>query len=248
MRHGRRHRRVVLGDQGVHPVRDRAVGRMALAAGAELDQVHRLACVEVEHVADPVAEAERVRRRGGEPGGREPVVLRGGAVERGAVGVALAGRDDLLRHAGAEGRRERLPLHGQHAVALEVAERAVVRHDLEAVAQRLEAAAGTVAAVPALARQVAQQRRPLLRRRAPRRRRACAPRRCPRPRTGAPRAADPRRRRRARARPRAARRRDRRPAGRAGPPSARRRPGARPDSPPRHRRDRAARRARRSSA
>ncbi len=41
---------------------------MALAAGAQLDQVHRLARVEVEHVADPVAEAERVRRLLGEPG------------------------------------------------------------------------------------------------------------------------------------------------------------------------------------
>jgi hypothetical protein len=43
-------------------------------------------------------------------------------------------------------------------MALQVAERAVVRHDLEAVAQRLEAAAGPVAAVRALADDVAQQR------------------------------------------------------------------------------------------
>ena len=91
-----RHRRgdggVALGDQRVHLVGDRAVGRVALAAGAQLDQVHRLARVEVEHVADPVAEAERVGRGGGVAGVREPVVLGGGAVERGAVGVALARR------------------------------------------------------------------------------------------------------------------------------------------------------------
>jgi hypothetical protein len=43
-------------------------------------------------------------------------------------------------------------------VALQVAERAVVGDDLEAVAQRLQAAAGTVAAVGALAHEVGQQR------------------------------------------------------------------------------------------
>ena len=59
---------MALGDQRVHLVGDGAVGRVALAAGAQLDEVHRLARVEVEHVADPVAEAERVWRRGGEPG------------------------------------------------------------------------------------------------------------------------------------------------------------------------------------
>src|SRR5689334_20754776 len=43
-------------------------------------------------------------------------------------------------------------------MALEVAERAVVRDDLEAVAQRLETAARAVAAVAALADEVTEQR------------------------------------------------------------------------------------------
>ena len=43
-------------------------------------------------------------------------------------------------------------------MALQVAERAVVRDDLEAVAQRLEPAPGAVAAVAPLADEVAEQR------------------------------------------------------------------------------------------
>ena len=59
-------RGVERGDLAVQLVGDRAVGGMALAPRAQLDQVHRLARVEVEHVADAVAEAERVRRGGGQ--------------------------------------------------------------------------------------------------------------------------------------------------------------------------------------
>ena len=47
-------------------------------------------------------------------------------------------------------------------MALEVTERAVVRDDLEAVAQRLEAAAGAVAAVRARADEVGEQRAALV--------------------------------------------------------------------------------------
>ena len=57
-----RDRRVHGGDPLVHRLGDRAVGRVALAAGAQLADVHRLARVHVEDVADPVAEAERVGR------------------------------------------------------------------------------------------------------------------------------------------------------------------------------------------
>ena len=46
----------------VHRLGDRAVGGVALAAGAQLADVHRLAGVHVEDVADPVAEAEGVGR------------------------------------------------------------------------------------------------------------------------------------------------------------------------------------------
>ena len=49
-------------------------------------------------------------------------------------------------------------------MALEVAEGAVVRHHLEAVAERLEAAAGAVAPVAAVAHEVGEHRRPLVRR------------------------------------------------------------------------------------
>src|SRR6185503_8491092 len=50
------------GDLRVQLVGHRAVGGVALAARAQFDQVHRLARVHVEDVADPVAQAERVRR------------------------------------------------------------------------------------------------------------------------------------------------------------------------------------------
>ena len=56
--------RVDGGDLLVHGLGDGAVGRVALAAGAQLAEVHRLARVHVEHVADPVAEAEGVRGGG----------------------------------------------------------------------------------------------------------------------------------------------------------------------------------------
>ena len=62
VRHRARDRRVDLGDQAVHLVRDGAVGRVALAPRAQLDELHRLARVEVEDVADAEAEAQRVRR------------------------------------------------------------------------------------------------------------------------------------------------------------------------------------------
>jgi hypothetical protein len=44
------------GDQAVHLVRDRPVGGVILAAWAQLDELHRLARVEVEHVAVPDVE------------------------------------------------------------------------------------------------------------------------------------------------------------------------------------------------
>ena len=121
--------------------------------------MHRLAGVEVEDVADAEAEAERVRRGVAQAGGGEALVLLLRALERARVEVARAGLDDLVGHAGAEVGRQALPLHGQHAVALKVAEGAVVGDDLEAVAQRLEAAAGAVAPVGALAHEVGEQPR-----------------------------------------------------------------------------------------
>ena len=65
---------------------------------------------------------------------------------------------DLFGHPGPEVRRQRLPLGREHPVTLEIAEGAVVGHDLEPVAQRLEPAPRTVAAVGPLADQIRQQR------------------------------------------------------------------------------------------
>src|SRR5207249_806301 len=65
---------------------------------------------------------------------------------------------DLVRDVGAEARRQRLPLAREQTVPLQVPERAVVGDDLEAVGQRLEAAAGPVAPVLPLGDQVADER------------------------------------------------------------------------------------------
>src|SRR5262249_9917195 len=138
-------------DALVHGLSDRAVSGVALPTGAELDQVHCLAGVEVERVADPVCEAEGVRRLLGEPGGDETLVLAAGDLQGALELVARSRFADLLWDSGPQVRAEALPLDGQHAVALEVAEGAVVGDDLKAVAQRLEAAAGAVAAVLTLA-------------------------------------------------------------------------------------------------
>ena len=83
--HRRGHGRVALGDRGVHRLRDRAVARVALAGGAQLGEVHRLARVEVQDVADAVAEAERVRRGLGVAGVAQALVLGARAVQRALV-------------------------------------------------------------------------------------------------------------------------------------------------------------------
>src|SRR3954462_8411371 len=57
-RHGGMH----LGDEAVHLGRDGAVAGVALAPGAQLDELHGLARVEVQDVADAVAQRERVER------------------------------------------------------------------------------------------------------------------------------------------------------------------------------------------
>ena len=122
-------------DLRVHFVRDGAVARVALAARAELDQLHRLAGVEVEDVADPVAEAQRVWGDRGEAATGETVVLVARDLEGTAVLLSTARELDLFGHAGAQRRAERLPLDGQHPVSLEIPERSVVGDDLEPVAQ-----------------------------------------------------------------------------------------------------------------
>src|SRR5439155_19609909 len=139
--------RMDLGDRAVHLAGDRPVRRMALAAGAELDQVKRLPGVELEHVADAESEAERVRRLLDEAFGAQARVLRARDVE-GPLELAGEARGrELVRDVGAEIGRQPLPLAREQAVALQVAEGAIVGDDLEAVAESLEAAARSVAAV-----------------------------------------------------------------------------------------------------
>jgi len=135
------------GDLFMHRLGDGAVGRVALAAGAQLDQVHRLAGVQVEHVADAEGEAERVGRQLGEPGGGKPLVLGLRDLQRSFEFATYPGFADLLGDARAEVGAEPLPLDGQQAVALQVTEGAVVGDDLEAVAERLEATSRAVATV-----------------------------------------------------------------------------------------------------
>src|SRR5439155_22355005 len=55
------------------------------------------------------------------------------------------------------GRAERLPLERQQAMALQIAERAIVREDVEAIARALEGASRLVAAVRAAADVCAEQ-------------------------------------------------------------------------------------------
>ena len=153
--------RVHPGDRAAHLVRDGAVRRMAFAPGAQLDQVQRLARVELEDVANAEREAERVRGFLHEALVAQPRVLAAGDLERALVLAAEARGHDLVRDVRTEVRCEPLPLAGEQAVALEVAERAVVRDDLEAVCERLEAATRPVAAVLALADQLAQELRAL---------------------------------------------------------------------------------------
>ena len=126
MGHGARDRRMDGRDPLVHGLGNGAVGRMPLAAGAQLDEVHRFARVEVEHVADPVAEAERVRGGIVESLGLEPVELIARELERPLVRRADPGIADLLRETGAQVRAQSLPLAGQQPMPLEVAKATVV--------------------------------------------------------------------------------------------------------------------------
>ena len=71
-----------------------------------------------------------------------------------------------MRNVGAEVRRQPLPLAREQTVPLQVAKRAVVGDDLEAVRERLEAASRPVAPVLALGDEVADEPGAFLRRQA----------------------------------------------------------------------------------
>src|SRR5918994_380760 len=108
--------------------------------------MHGLARVEVEHVADPVSEAQRVWRGVWEPGGGEALELAARKLQPALVLVSDPGLANLLGDPGTEVGRESLPLAGEQPVTLQVAEAAVVGDDLEPVPDRLPASPGTVPA------------------------------------------------------------------------------------------------------
>src|SRR5579862_7012299 len=117
---------------------------MALAARAKLDQMERLARVELEHVADAIGEAQGVRGLVGEARCTQPLVLGARRLEGTFVVRAEARFLDLVWDVGAEVRRQPLPLAGKQAMPLEIPEGAVVGDDLEPVGERLEPATRTV--------------------------------------------------------------------------------------------------------
>src|SRR5258708_28607891 len=110
--------------------------------------MHRLAGIEVEHVAHPVCQPKRVGSVLLEALVDQKLRGLSRAFEPAAELAAQARVLDLLGHLSAEVWGQDLPLDGQHAVALQVTEGAVVGDDLEAVAEGLQAAPRQVPAVP----------------------------------------------------------------------------------------------------
>src|SRR5947209_6023316 len=95
VRHRRRRRRVHGGDLRMHLVRDGAVAGVTLAARTQLDQLHRLARVQIEDEADPVAQAQRVGGGAWQAGLHQPLVFVRGDLQRAAIVVAAARQLDL---------------------------------------------------------------------------------------------------------------------------------------------------------
>ena len=146
----------LLGDEAVHLLRDLAVGGVARRHRAQLDEVHRLARVHLHREPDPVRERHRVRRLLGEPVDERVVERR-----RAAHGVVELGAEpgfvDRFGDVVTVQRAQRLPLDREHPVALQVAERAVVGDDVEAVVDAFERAPGAVTTVVALPHVRAEQ-------------------------------------------------------------------------------------------
>ncbi len=139
---------------------------MALHRGAQLDEVHRFAGVELHDVADPIGERHGVGGAFGEPfGQRRPEP--GRPLHRLVEGIGEAGVVDRHGSCVAVAGRELLPLGGHDAVTLQVAERAVVRHHVEAVVGPLERTAGLVASVRPFADVAAHHRQAVLDRHGP---------------------------------------------------------------------------------
>src|SRR3954462_10300363 len=75
VRHDPRHGGMHLGDEAGYLVGGGAGGGVALAPGAQLDELHGLARVEVQDVADAVAQRERVERLALAPLADQPLPL-----------------------------------------------------------------------------------------------------------------------------------------------------------------------------
>ena len=150
-----------LRDGAMHLLGHSSVGGVSLRPRAQLDEVHRFTRVELHDVADAVRQRDRVRGLLGE-------VRQEGAVQvlrpsdRLVVALTETGIGDDPRHVVAERDAEPLPLDRQHSVTLQVAKRAVVGDELEAVVGPLEGAAGTVPSVAPVADVGLQQGDPVL--------------------------------------------------------------------------------------
>ena len=93
---------MVLGNRALHFVRDGTVAWVAFAAGAQLNQLHRLTRVAIEDEADPVAKAERVRRGVALAAVGKALVLGGRGFKAALVVVGNAGLLQLVRYSSAK--------------------------------------------------------------------------------------------------------------------------------------------------
>ena len=133
-------------DEPVHGLADPPVRRVALGRRPQLDEVHGLAGVEIHVEADAIRHRQGVRRDIAESLGVEAVQV-GGCVHDPPPVVVRPRELDRLRLDVPVSRCERSPLERQQAMSLEVAERAVVRKDIETIGRSLERPSGLVPAV-----------------------------------------------------------------------------------------------------
>src|SRR6202035_3319338 len=83
-------------DEPVHLLCDRSVGRMSLLTRAQLDQVHGLTCVQIEHVTNAVGEAQWVGGRSSQVVVSQARVLGRRDVKRALIVLEKATRHDLI--------------------------------------------------------------------------------------------------------------------------------------------------------
>jgi hypothetical protein len=144
------------GDLTVHLVSNASVTGVALRSGAKFDEVHGLAGVHLDHVADAKRQCDAVGSVLGQLAVQGFVEVPG-TLEGGLVGSGQPRPRDDVRHVVTKVSSERLPLHGRHAVALKVAEGAVVGHQFEAVVRSLEGPTRAVSAIGPIADVGSQQ-------------------------------------------------------------------------------------------